>query len=296
MTYEGFGKRSGKMKRVSTPSIYKSASGEQAVMALYDRALEQWPVPYQTRQIATRHGATFVIAWGDASAPPLVLLHGAGTNSAIWIGDAADYSRHFRVYAVDILGEAGKSAPNRPPWNTPAYAEWLADVFAALGLEQADLLGISQGGWTALRFATLYPERVRALVLLTPGGVVPDKTSFLFRAIGLSLLGRWGSQRMLRLVYGSQPIPPGVAEVMTTVTRNFRGRMGVLPIFTDEELRRLTMPTLLLIGAEDALRDAAKITARLRPLLPHLTATTLPLAGHALLDTKTHVLPFLAAV
>ncbi len=279
---------------MSTQSIYKTAAGEQAVMALYDRALEQWPVPYQTRQIETRHGATFVIACGDESAPPLVLLHGAGTNSAIWIGDAADYSRRCRVYAVDILGEAGKSAHNRPDWETPAYAEWLEDVFAALQIEQAFLMGISQGGWTALRFATLHPQRIRALVLLTPGGVVPDKASFLLKAVVFTLLGRRGNHRMMRLVYGRQPIPPGVEEVMTTVTSNFRGRMGVLPIFSDEELRRLAMPTLLLIGAEDALRDANKITARLRQCLPRLTAVTLPLAGHVLTETKGHVLPFLA--
>lgn len=263
-------------------------------MALYDRALKQWPIPYQTRQIATRHGETFVIASGDESAPPLVLLHGAGTNSAIWIGDVADYSQQYRVYAVDILGEAGKSAPNRPDWDSPAYAEWLEDVLAALHIDQVVLVGISQGGWTALRYTTLHPENVRALVLLTPGGVVPDKASFLFSAVLYSLTGKWGSRRMIRLIYGGQPVPPGVEEVVTVVTRNFKSRIGVLPIFSDDELRRLTMPTLLLIGAQDALRDAVKITARLRQFVPRLTAITLPLAGHALIDTRSRVLSFLA--
>lgn len=265
-------------------------------MALYDRALKQWPIPYQTQQIATRHGETFVIAGGDPHLPPLLLLHGAGTNSAIWIGDVAEYSRHYRLYAVDLPGEAGKSAQNRPAWDSPAFAEWLEDVMAALKVDSVVLIGISQGGWTALRYATQHPESIRALVLLTPGGVVPDKLSFVLKAIPYSLLGKWGSRRMIRLVYGSQPIPPGVEEVMAVVTQNFNSRMGVLPIFTDDELRRLTMPTLLLMGEQDALRDAAKITARLRQFLPRLTAITLPLAGHALLDTQPHVLSFLGSL
>lgn len=279
---------------MTTPSIYKTPAGEQAVMALYDRALDHWRVPYESLHIPTRHGDTFVISSGASDAPPLVLLHGAGTNSAIWIEDAAAYSRLYRVYAVDLLGEAGKSAPNRPAWDSPAFAEWLEDVFAGLHIARAVLVGISQGGWTALKFATAHPERIDKLVLLTPGGVVPDKLSFLLRAIPFSMMGKAGSRRMARLVYGSQPIPAGVEEVMDVVTSNFKARIGTLPIFSDEELRRLTMPTLLLIGAEDALRDAGKISARLDSLLPNLTAVTIPRAGHALLDTTPYILPFLA--
>jgi hypothetical protein len=77
----------------SMQSLYRSAEGEQAVMALYDTALAQWPVAYQTRQVATRHGDTFVILSGDDALPPLILLHGAGTNSATWIVEIGDYSR-----------------------------------------------------------------------------------------------------------------------------------------------------------------------------------------------------------
>jgi len=68
-------------------SIYTSLAGEQAVMALYDSLLTRWPVPYATLNVPTRHGSTFVIASGAESAPPLVLLHGAGTNSTMWAGE-----------------------------------------------------------------------------------------------------------------------------------------------------------------------------------------------------------------
>lgn len=280
---------------MTTPSLYKSPAGEQAVMALYDAALAHWPVPYETRTIATRHGDTFVIASGSEGAPVLVLLHGAGTNSMIWAGDVAEYSRYYRVYAVDLLGEAGKSAPNRPAWDSPAYAVWLDDVLNALKVDKVILAGLSQGGWTALKYAVYKPERVEKLVLLTPGGVVPDKMSFLFRAIGLTLLGKWGARRMVRMLYGSQPIPDGVEDIITIVTSNFKPRIGVLPIFTDDELRRLTMPTLLLGGDQDALRDLNKIAARLRPFLPQLEVTIIPGAGHALMNTIGHVMAFLKA-
>jgi len=226
-------------------SIYKSLAGERAVMAAYDAVLGCWPVPCEMRTIPTRHGDAFVIASGQGSASPLVLLHGAGANSAMWDGDIVEYSRHYRVYAVDLLGEPGKSAPSRPAWDGPAYAEWLDDVLAALEVEKAALLGISQGGWTALKFAAYQPERVEQFIIL----------------------------------------------IMT----NFRPRIGLLPLFSDEELRRLTMPVLLLVGARDALRDGDKIAARMQKLVPDLTATIIPGAGHALFGTTPQVMPFLSA-
>ena len=279
----------------SSKSLYKTPAGERAVMALYDSVLSHWPVQHEILNITTRHGDTFVIASGEASAPPLVLLHGAGSNSAIWAADVTKYSRRHRVYAVDLLGEAGKSAPHRPAWDSPAYAEWLDDVVDALKAERPTLVGISQGGWTALKFATWKPARVGKLVLLCPGGVMPDRLSFVFTAMALSLMGRWGEQRMTRRLFGDQPVSPEAHEITHLMMAHFKARVGVLPIFSDEELRRLVMPVLLVVGAQDALRPSERIIARMQALLPHLVAVVLPKAGHVLLNTTTHIMPFLAA-
>lgn len=148
-------------------------------------------------------------------------------------------------------------------------------------------------GW--FRFATSRPERVDKLVLLTPGGIVPDRISFALRAIPLSFLGRWGIERIIRMVFGPQPIPTEVNDATMQIMTHFKPRIGVLPIFSDEELRRLTMPTLLLIGQEDTLRDARKVAERMRKLVPELTTKIIPQAGHALYNTPSHIMPFLAA-
>lgn len=280
---------------MSTNSIYKSPAGEKAVMALYDAVLAKWPVPFETLDISTQYGNTFVITCGNGTGPPLVLLHGAGTNSAIWAGDVVEYGRHYHVYAVDLLGEPGKSAPSRPSWEGPAYAEWLEEVLDALKIEKATFIGISQGAWTALKFAVSHPARVNALVLLTPGGIVPDQISFAIRALFFTLLGRWGARRLAQLIYGDQPIPEGVEEITLLIMSHFKARVGILPLFSDEELQHLTMPTFLLGGGKDALRDLEKIAARLRLFVPHLAVTIVPGAGHALLNTTSQVMSFLAA-
>jgi pimeloyl-ACP methyl ester carboxylesterase len=95
------------------------------------------------------------------------------------------------------------------------------------------------------------------------------------------------------MLYADQRVPEGVEERTAVLISNFRTRMGVLPIFSDEELHRLTMPTLLLGGTKDALRDTEKIAARLHAFVPQLDVTILPGAGHAVVNTAEHILSFL---
>ncbi len=281
------------MSAVNSMSLYKTPAGAQAVAELYAAALAHWPVPHTTQHVPTRHGDTFVIASGSPTAPPLLLLHGAGGNSSMWAGDVAAYSQHYRVYAVDLLGEAGQSSPNRPEWRGAAFSEWLEDVLDALQIERATFVGISQGAWAALKLAVSRPERVERLVLLTPGGIVPDKRSFLVRAVALTLLGRRGRRMLIKNLFGDQAVPAEVTAALEQMMSVFKPRIGTLPLFSDNALARLRMPILLLGGSKDSMRNLAAITARLQACAPAVSATLIPGAGHALINTTPLVLEFL---
>jgi pimeloyl-ACP methyl ester carboxylesterase len=278
---------------MKSESFYKSAAGEKEIMALYDAVLARWPVAHEDIHLPTRHGDTFIIASGKNTAPPLILLHGAASNAVSWVGDVAQYSAQFRVYAVDLLGEPGKSAPNRPAWDGPGYAEWLEDILNGLKIHKASLLGISQGGWTALRFSTSYPERVKKLALLTPGGVMPTRRSFLLKAILFSMFGRWGGKRINRMVFGKQAIHPEAVKFMDAIMTHFKARIGKEYIFSDEELKRLEMPVLVIGGTEDMLFPTEGVVRRLQQLLPRLEAELIPGMGHALVNMNERVIPFL---
>jgi pimeloyl-ACP methyl ester carboxylesterase len=105
-------------------------------------------VPAESRTVATRYGETFVICCGPEDAPPVVLLHGAGTNSTILLADAEQWSHEPRVYLVDIIGEPGLSAGSRPSLQSDAYAAWLDDLLDGLGVERAAFVGSSRAaGW-----------------------------------------------------------------------------------------------------------------------------------------------------
>jgi pimeloyl-ACP methyl ester carboxylesterase len=80
---------------------------------------------------------------------------------------------------------------------------------------------------------------------------------------------------------------------MTVTIKHFRHRLKLPPLYTDQELAALTMPTHFIGGTRDALRDTEKIAARLHRLVPRLKVDLIPGAGHAINDTASSIIPFL---
>jgi pimeloyl-ACP methyl ester carboxylesterase len=83
---------------------------------------------------------------GQDSKPPVILLHGSCSNSAFWFPEIMALSNEYRVYAVDIIGEAGNSEEYRPDINSDAFALWMKEVLDSLSLERPIMIGNSLGG------------------------------------------------------------------------------------------------------------------------------------------------------
>jgi pimeloyl-ACP methyl ester carboxylesterase len=257
-------------------TIYKSEAGARLLRERYLEALKAWP--HDELRVPTPEGETFVVAAGPAEAPPLVLLHGSGSNSAEWAHRFPALTERFRVYAVDIIGEPGLSAETRPPLTTDRYAGWLDTVLDHVGAARAAFLTSSFGGWLALDYATRRPERVAALALRCPIGLGPMKKGFVVKAVLLALLGERGRRRSVASVLGEPESSP-IVEQQLLVSANYRYRTGPFPIFGDDALGRLTMPVYAIAGTEDAMVDSATTKRRLEAA--GAVVDLVPGAGHS---------------
>jgi pimeloyl-ACP methyl ester carboxylesterase len=242
--------------------IYKSEAGARLLRDRYLDALKAWPVPHDQLRVPTPEGETFVVASGPAGAPPLVLLHGSGSNSAEWADRMPTLTQRFRVYAVDVIGEPGLSAETRPPLGTGRYAAWLDAVLDHIAVTGTAFLTSSFGGWLALDYATRRPERVTALALRCPVGLGPMKKGFLVKAVLLGLLGERGRRKAVAGALG-EPGSSAAVEQQLLVSAHYRYRAGPFPIFDDAALRRLSMPVYAVAGELDAMVDSATTKRRL---------------------------------
>jgi len=113
--------------------------------------------------------STRYLASGDPDLPPLVLLHGTGGHAEAYVRNLAAHGRHFRTYAIDMIGHGWTAKPDRS-MEIPTYVEHLRAFLDAIGADRAHISGESLGGWVAGRFAITHPDRLEKLVLNTTGG------------------------------------------------------------------------------------------------------------------------------
>jgi len=280
-------------KQTEQQSLYKSEAGKTAILNQYQVLLGKSTVPYEEFYLDTRYGKTYVIASGDASLPPLILLHGSGSNLTMWVGDMAHYAKSHRVFAVDIPGDPGKSEDQRHALKSPAYGEWMDDVLRELQLEKASFVGISLGAWMAVNFAVKHPRKVDKLVIMSPSGIGPQRISLLFKVVPYLLLGEKGRDKVTRLVNGNQSIPEAAMKNLKLIAQHFRFRSEPVPVFTDDELKRITASILLIAGEKDVMLHSKKTAERLSKLQPQANIQLLPDAGHVLINQSPVILPFL---
>lgn len=294
------------------PSPFDSPEGEAAYLAAYDATMQLWPVAFEPLDIASRFGRTHVVVSGPADAPPLVLLHGFGGALTMWWPNVADFCRHYRVYAVDVIGQAGRSIPDQPITSRADYVEWLTALLDALGIEETHMVGMSYGGWLTLNYAIGAPERVIKLALLSPAGsFVPLVDEFYERAMRMTASPTRSLTDGFMQWLASADTPRDAAiragykrlmEQFYLGVAHFRGvpNDAVVPpgVFADDELRSLRVPTLMLVGDRDPIYDPAAALARASLLLPSFEGALVPESGHmmcfsraALVDAR--VLEFL---
>jgi pimeloyl-ACP methyl ester carboxylesterase/hypothetical membrane protein len=273
-------------------SPFKTAGGEAAFLAAYEAAMKLWPVPYEEREIPTRFGMTHVVISGPKQAPPLVLLHGYMATLMMWAPNIADFSREYRVYAVDVMGQPSRSIPAEPIRDRADFVAWLTATLDGLHLGRVSLAGMSFGGWIALGYAVAKPERVEKLVLLSVGGFMPMAKQFTVRGtlmvfcparLTVTSFMHWlgvkenpadpdthGMSKLVELTYLGLKyfrMPQETARVMPTV-------------FSDGELRSVQMPTLVLFGDHEVICDPAAALARALRLIPDCRGELLPGPRH----------------
>lgn len=202
---------------------------------------------------------------GRERAPPIILLHGFIYSLETFDAWAEALKEDYRVIRFDLLGH-GLSGPDPQQRYSPEErAEFLGMVMDALGVERAVIAGNSLGGLAAWRFAAASPDRVGALILISPGGypangvgdapLSPPPAMALF----LKTAPDAGVAYTLGNIYGddSQVTPAKIKLVGDMMRRKGNGDAFVQSIeefsLPDPEplLNSITAPTLILWGGDD---------------------------------------------
>jgi pimeloyl-ACP methyl ester carboxylesterase len=219
---------------------------------------------------------------------PVLLVHGYPLDGAMWSGVARALTPRFRIVKPDLPGRGDTPSPS--DGRIEDYADFLEAILEALG-SPAGLAGFSMGGYAALSLARRKPERLAALALVDTraqpddeagkakrdeaiagvrsGGVGPIADGMVGKLLSpASLANRDLVERVRRIILRQKP------ETVEADLAAMRDRPDARPW-----LAEIAVPTLVVVGAEDALTPPADAEA-MASAIPGARLATIPGAGH----------------
>src|SRR5580700_6398957 len=261
------------------PGSWVSDAAREKFMAAYDRVFALWPQPREDFDIETATATTRVHAYRPhPGGEPVVLLTGAGGNAAFWFLHVAALAGDGPVYGIDMPGDANPSVARAPMTPPAACAAWLDELLGQLSDRPAHLVGFSYGGWIAMNQAIRAPGRVASITLLDPAGLTKLDARFWFwlSVSGLATLTPMPIRRRLaRWLDLSGLLEPELMTLMWAGTRGYHAEPKFPGVLTDDELRAIDVPALLVTGARSAMLTPAEARAR-GSVMPHAEVADVP--------------------
>jgi pimeloyl-ACP methyl ester carboxylesterase len=286
---------------------FRSAEARDRYLADYDRRVEGWPLPSETKMLRTDQGGTFVRISGPADGPPLVMLTGLWSDSLMWPpAMVAALSERYRTFAVDNPWDFGRSVNARATTSRNEYVAWLGALLDGLGLNgDVSILALSLGVWIAAEYVLREPGRIAKMVWMSPGGVVGS-------AYSLSTLP--GIPRMSACMFAPSTRTVGAlmgglmkdsaTSADPAVRREFEEYVEAVALglqcfskrpvtletnrrFSDAELHDMPMPVLYMAGEHETFCSPPKTVARLAAVAPGIETEVFSDCGHDLISLKT---------
>lgn len=235
---------------------------------------------------------------------PLMLLHGFAASTFSWREAMQPLAEAQRVVAFDrpAFGLTERPMPGewsgQNPYSADAASDLTVGLMDQLGIDQSVLIGNSAGGTVALYTALLYPERVKALILVdpavysgggSPGWLRPILTSPQGRRIGplfARAIQNWGYQFGQSAWHDPSKFTDDIwagfskplqAENWDRALWEFT--QASRPLGLPERLDELSMPVLVITGDDDRIVPTEQ-TVRLAGEIPGAELVVIPNCGH----------------
>jgi pimeloyl-ACP methyl ester carboxylesterase len=221
----------------------------------------------------------------------VLFVHGFPHGRRLWAPQLAALGDWWRCIAPDLRGFGDSEA--RAPYAIDRYADDLAALLDALGIARTAVVGLSMGGYTALALWRRHAARVRALVLADTRAAADDEATRARRLAHMALVRRGGLAALAdvqlpgALARSTREARPDVVDSFRTLMEgagSVDGMVGALEAMCERadstaSLATITVPTLLVVGAEDAVTRPSEMRA-LQQRIPGSRLVVIPAAGH----------------
>lgn len=267
--------------------IFQTKKEKEVYINSYNKSLKLWDVPYTEENIKTSYGTAHVILAGPKEGKDLILLHGMDASSTMWYPEIKSLTKNHRVYAIDFIMEPGKSTLTSKPLSLEEIVIWYNEIFNHYKLKSFDIVAASRGGWLATLLATQKKNSIDKMVLLSPAQTFKfiDKPRKSSSALFLKLFPSEKRFEKTLKAFSSHPekISPTYKRQFYLANKYAKSNSNMLQMspFSDEELKSIKNPVLVIIGDNDVINSEESIE-RAQKYLPNSKIKIIKDAGHFL--------------
>jgi len=267
--------------------VFQTKKEKESYLAAYDKSMKLWDVPYTEENIKTSFGTVHVILAGPKNGKDLVLLHGMDASSTMWFPNIKALTKNHRIYAIDFLMEPGKSTLKSKPLTKEEIVKCYNDVFNYYKLKDFSIVAASRGGWIATLLASQKANTIDKMVLLSPAQTFKfiDKMGKTSSALMLKIFPSEKKFQKTLKTFSTHPekISPVYKRQFYLANKYASSNSSMLKMtpFSNDELRSIRNPVLVLIGDQDVI-NAEESLERAKEFLPNSKTKMIKDAGHFL--------------
>lgn len=260
-------------------SLFKSASGKNEILSLYDKKLSELNIDYQYQTIDSSYGKTNIIVTGASSNPPLIIIHGSNGCAPISLETYPNLSTEYQVFAIDVLAQPNKSAETRLSMKDDSYGKWINEIIATLKIDNVTLVGFSFGGLVILKTLINKEDSIKEVYLSAPAYIVNgNPLKALFKVF--IPMRRYMKTQNIKFVekFLSEVFTDRdefAVKYLSKVFLNFNMDFTPVPIISKAEAKKIKTPITLIAAKEDILFPGKKMLRRASKIFSSLKETVL---------------------
>jgi len=260
-------------------SLFKTIEGKNEILSLYNQKLEELHIQYEYLKINTSFGATNIITTGISSNPPIIIIHGSNGCAPIALETYPNLSKHFKVYAIDVLAQPNKSAETRLSMKDDSYGKWMNETIDALQVKNVVLAGFSFGGLVLLKTLETDEQNIKAAYLTTPAYIVNGNPIKALFSIFIPMKRFMKSknikyiERFLSEVFTERD--EFAVKFLSKVFLHFKMDFSSLPVINSKKAQSIQTPITLFAAKKDILFPGSKMIKRAKKIFPSLKTAIL---------------------
>ena len=254
--------------------MFKTLEGKSSIISLYNEKLTSLQLSFNQKQIMSSFGETNVIITGDASKPPILIIHGSNGCAPIALETYTGLEEKYQLFAVDVLAQPNKSAETRLSMKNDDYGKWLHEIIDSLHLKNVTLAGFSFGGLIILKTLEYKDSNIKEVFLSAPAYIVngnPFKALFkvfipmkrYIKTKNVAFI-----EKFLKQLFTEKD--PFAIDYLSKVFLHFKMDFTPVPVIKSLNALKIKTPITIFAAADDLMFPGKKMIKRVKKIFPSL--------------------------